>query len=275
MKNRPDTIIFLGTAAAEGWPGLFCECEHCSNARASGGRNIRTRASVMIGEKYKVDFPPDTFMQMLREGLDLSKLEYLFITHEHADHFCLAELCWRFPPFAHIKDGRILNVYGNSIVAQAMEGVRDVMEKSNILVHCVKPFEIFDAGEMKVIPLPADHSPESLLYIFQFHGKSILYGNDSGWFPSQTWEEIGRYNLDIAILDCTNGPLPVEDRWHMGISGVMRAKENMEKMGIANSDTRFIATHFSHNGGLLYEDLCKKLNPAGITVAYDGLRIDL
>ena len=39
---------YLGTAAAEGWPGLFCDCQACEKARAKGGRNIRTRSQAIV-----------------------------------------------------------------------------------------------------------------------------------------------------------------------------------------------------------------------------------
>jgi len=72
-------IKFLGTAAAEGWPGIFCECDVCMKARELKGKNIRTRSSCIIDDKYMVDFPPDTYMHVLNNGLMLSKIEYLFI----------------------------------------------------------------------------------------------------------------------------------------------------------------------------------------------------
>ena len=36
-------IRFLGTAAAEGWPAVFCACESCKRAERLGGKDIRTR----------------------------------------------------------------------------------------------------------------------------------------------------------------------------------------------------------------------------------------
>ena len=33
-------LFFLGTAAAEGFPGIFCKCERCREARKLGGRNF-------------------------------------------------------------------------------------------------------------------------------------------------------------------------------------------------------------------------------------------
>jgi len=70
-------IKFLGTAAAEGWPALFCQCEYCIKARENGGKNIRTRSSCIIDEKYMVDFPPDTYMHVLNNKLNLVKWSIL------------------------------------------------------------------------------------------------------------------------------------------------------------------------------------------------------
>ena len=52
-------IRYLGTAAAEGWPALFCSCPICTKARAEGGRSAaqvareagRLLASLAEGEK--------------------------------------------------------------------------------------------------------------------------------------------------------------------------------------------------------------------------------
>ena len=43
-------ITFLGTCAAEGFPGLFCKCDTCNKARILKGKNIRSRFSIMINE---------------------------------------------------------------------------------------------------------------------------------------------------------------------------------------------------------------------------------
>ena len=74
---------YLGTAAAEGWPGVFCRCAVCEEARALGGRHIRTRSQAMINDDLLLDFPGDTYMHALHYGLDLAKIQYLFVTHCH------------------------------------------------------------------------------------------------------------------------------------------------------------------------------------------------
>ncbi|HEV2472042.1 MAG TPA: hypothetical protein VGS41_05210, partial [Chthonomonadales bacterium] len=80
-------ITLLGTSAAEGWPGLFCRCRACGEARRLGGKNIRTRASALIDGILKIDFPPDTLYHVIRYNLDLQCLAALVFTHAHDDHF--------------------------------------------------------------------------------------------------------------------------------------------------------------------------------------------
>lgn len=53
-------IQFLGTAAYEGIPAMFCQCEQCNTARKRGGKNLRTRSQALIDGKLLIDFPADT-----------------------------------------------------------------------------------------------------------------------------------------------------------------------------------------------------------------------
>ena len=62
-------IQILGTAAAEGWPALFCNCEACRRAREKGGKNIRTRAGTLIDDQLLIDFSADTIDRRIREIL--------------------------------------------------------------------------------------------------------------------------------------------------------------------------------------------------------------
>ena len=41
---------YLGTAAAEGWPAVFCRCKYCLEAQRLGGKNIRTRSQAIVND---------------------------------------------------------------------------------------------------------------------------------------------------------------------------------------------------------------------------------
>lgn len=58
-------LIYLGTAAFEGIPAIFCSCPICNEARILGKRNIRTRSQAIINDDLLIDFNPDTFTHFL------------------------------------------------------------------------------------------------------------------------------------------------------------------------------------------------------------------
>jgi phosphoribosyl 1,2-cyclic phosphate phosphodiesterase len=80
-------IQILGTAAAEGWPAVFCGCQTCLRARAAGGKDIRSRSSVQIDNEIKIDLPPDTYYHSVRHNIEFSRLKHLFITHSRGPFF--------------------------------------------------------------------------------------------------------------------------------------------------------------------------------------------
>ncbi|GIP33636.1 MBL fold metallo-hydrolase [Paenibacillus sp. J2TS4] len=264
-------IHFLGTAAAEGWPALFCRCEYCHKARQLGGKNIRTRSSVIIDDTMKIDFPPDTYHHVLRDNIDLASVEHLFITHSHWDHLQQTDLEKRMPTSAHGIDFP-LHIYGHDLVMQSCKSVIDAKHE-RFELHHVLPFQNVQVDQNTcVTPLLADHGKHEtcLLYFIEKNGKSILYGHDSGWFPSETWNWLEGRSFDLAILDCTNGPLPGRQN-HQNIEAVIEMKEEFQQKGMLRKNGKVIATHFSHNGGLLHHELEERFSPHGIIVAFDGM----
>lgn len=111
-------IQYLGTAAAEGLPALFCDCETCKKARNTGGKDVRTRTQSIVDGKLLIDFPPDTYTHALSYSLRLGQVQHLLITHSHMDHFFPVELIHRHEHFGHNAKG-MLHVYGNAAVEKA------------------------------------------------------------------------------------------------------------------------------------------------------------
>ncbi len=105
-------------------------------------------------------------------------------------------------------------------------------------------------------------------------GRVVLIGHDTGWYDPSTWERLHERLIDLLIFDCT---FALEDRvdGHMGCAGVVRARDELARRGALASGARTIATHFSHNGGALHEDLERFFVPHTIAVAYDGMRVTI
>lgn len=263
-------VHFLGTAAFEGIPSLFCQCDTCKQAKALGGKNIRTRTSVMVDGVLKIDFPPDTYYHTIRDHLDLDKIQDLIFTHSHSDHLYAEDLLIRVPGYAQSED-RPIHVYGHDLPIRNCIHVLGSQQKK-YKFHIVRPFEPVKMQTAMIVPLSADHDPveSCLLYYIEKDGKAIFYGHDSGWFPEQTWEWLKGKKLDLAILECTVGRSPNRNN-HMNIDAVLETREWLAANGVMKSDGKIVVTHFSHNAHLLHEDLVTLFEPHGITVAYDGM----
>ncbi|GIO34831.1 MULTISPECIES: MBL fold metallo-hydrolase [Paenibacillus] len=270
-------IRFLGTAAFEGIPSLFCRCPLCVKAGEEGGKEIRSRTSVMLDDELKIDFPPDTFMHMIRDRLDLEKIKDLIFTHSHSDHLYADDLVARLPGFARSADHPI-EVYGNDAVLlrikQALDANGGAKGKYNL--HRLRPLERTQLQTAVVVPLPASHDPNEtcLLYYIEKDGKTLLYGHDSGWFPEETWQWLQGKRLDLAILECTVGQINYRQS-HMNVDAVLETKQRFEEFGILKPDAQIVVTHFSHNGQLSHSDLVDIFTPHGIQVAYDGMNLEL
>jgi phosphoribosyl 1,2-cyclic phosphate phosphodiesterase len=267
-------IHLLGTSAAEGFPGLFCRCVHCQKARALGGKNIRTRTSAIIDETLKIDFPADTNLHVLRDQIDLAKITDLLFTHTHTDHFYPEDLSMRLPIYAHGFD-HPLHIHGHDLpIALCKERIEQIGD--HFVFHHMHPFQTYQVSDFKVTPLLADHAKDQTCFIYSIEkdGKALLYGHDTGWFPDVTWEWLKDKCFHVVILDCTNGNIPVR-RNHLNIEAVLEIQQIFKTKGILPKDGRMVVTHFSHNIGLLHEDLEAIFKESGIEVAYDGMKINL
>jgi len=80
-------IIFLGTGSMYPLPRKGCGCEVCRYIRRKGGRNKRTRSSIVVKvvkKKILVDCSPDVLMQLKRAGI--KSVDAILLTHRHFDH---------------------------------------------------------------------------------------------------------------------------------------------------------------------------------------------
>ncbi len=264
----------MGTAAAEGWPGLFCRCDACNKARALGGKNIRTRAGAMIDGRLLIDFSADTYMHLLRDGLDLSACDSVFITHDHEDHFYPADLFMRTNVFAHLMDAPpTLIVYGSDRVGEKLtKGIRAAQTNALRFEKLTAFREAAAPSGHSVLPVRAlhDRSQECLCFVVRKDGKAVLYGHDTGIFPQETFDALRGLHLDVATFDCTCGPIP-DGKNHMGFCDVLEQRNRLTQIGCLDASSQIVVTHFSHNGGLLHEELRALVEPQGFSVAYDGV----
>ncbi len=279
-------IKYYGTCAAEGFPALFCECSVCEIAREKGGKNIRTRSQALIDGKILIDFPADTYMHVLRDGLNLRNVKALLITHGHDDHIYPRDIMYREEKYGHAKnteEKKPLPVYATNNSATEFISVyeeKGVGEKDpNALEYKqITPFNKYEIEGYTVIPLKADHAKylDPVIFVIMKEGKALLYAHDTGYFPEETWEFLEKSGIifDFVSLDCTSVVKDYAVHNHMGLKACCDVKE---KLLLCNADekTTFILNHFSHNGGFIHDDLVPVAAKKGFSVAYDGAEYEI
>lgn len=271
-------IQFLGTAAAEGMPAVFCNCEVCKEARRLGGKNIRTRSQALVNDELLIDFPADTYFHFLTNGIEGDQIRYLLVTHPHSDHLYPAEFEMRRSPFAHQMRKKTLDVYCG---AGAIRSIEQIPNVKNVDLHKLTAYQPTAFGDYTVTALPARHmddpAEEPFIYIIEGKDATLLYANDTGYFFEEVFEYIEKKKLffDCISFDCTHVDLPCSDRdGHMGIDNNVRVNERLEKIGASSEKTVKIINHFSHNGKPLHHILEERVRPYGWLVSYDGMQTE-
>jgi len=277
---------YLGTAAAEGIPALFCECEQCKKARALGGKNIRSRTQAIVDNTILIDWPADAFMHSIIHGIDFTRISSLIITHSHEDHYYPQDFGNRRKWFGRLEDDcPQLTIYGSedlydgfalNVEKYQRNFPRDIPNTVNL--KTVQPYKTFTADGYDITPLPAYHGTEHpYIYIIEKDGKALLYGHDTDIFFDEVFDfikESGK-KFGLVSLDCTMGDKDFKYHGHMSLSRNAVVKDRLIEMGAADCKTIFVCNHFSHNGErILFDEMSDAAAKYGFIVSYDGMEIE-
>ena len=228
-------LQYLGTAAAEGVPGMFCECEVCKRSRQAGGKNIRTRSQSLIDDKMMIDFPADTYWHEMVYNMPLSKIHTCLITHSHSDHLYPEDLEMRSRGMAPVMP----------------------IDKPLTFYSCESGYNM-------------------IMETVEKDGKRILYANDTGMFGEKTWEYLKNYKkrFDLISLDCT---MQIIGQYcgHLNYEEDIKTRERLCEWGMVDDKTVCILNHFSHNGGLTYDEMRDMAQKDGFMVSYDGMTVEI
>ena len=266
-------LKYLGTAGSEGVPSMFCGCENCSEARILGGRNIRTRSQAIVDEHILIDFPCDTFLHVINNNIDMQGIEACLITHIHPDHMYPMDM----RPDKNY--GKSLSVFGSSDIKKLLEAIPWQYHKY-LDYKEIKPFEPFEVGDYSVTALAANHRTDNpYIYIISDGQKSILYAHDSGPLPKESLEYLKNSGVYFSLisLDCHWGD--EEDKTTGGHACLGVAKQMRRwflENKLADSNTKFVLNHFSHNGtDVMYDEFVKIAAEYDFLVSYDGMEIEI
>jgi phosphoribosyl 1,2-cyclic phosphate phosphodiesterase len=254
-------MILLGTGTSVGVPMIGCGCEVCTS---SDPHDNRTRCSVLVGlpgGNLLIDTSPDLRAQLLREHVGV--VHAVLYTHEHADHiFGLDDLrLMQFhlggpvPLYCEAKvEERIRKSfdYAFSTEAQTHPGAAPKLAFHRI---GTEPFEVLGS---RVVPIPMKHGRRFDVLGFRFG--NVAYCTDANAIPPESMERLT--GLDVLILDA------LRPRGHATHFSLEEAVEIARQL-------RPGQTYFTHMSHELGHAATNAALPAGMALAYDGLRIPL
>jgi len=251
-------VTVLGSGTSQGVPVIGCQCEVC---QSTNSKDKRLRSSILIevdGKNLVVDTGPDFRQQMLRE--DVRKLDAVLFTHEHKDHMAGLDDIRAFN-FVQRKE---MHVYATDRVQSALKrdfhyAFSDVKYPGVPQIHLETitntPFQV---EGVDVTPIEVLHYKLPVLG-FKIH--DFCYVTDANAIAPEEKEKIK--GCKVLILNALRKTQHIS---HFTLDEAIALIQELQP-------EQAYLTHISHQMGL-YEEVEREL-PKGISLAYDGLKIDL
>lgn len=272
-------LKYLGTAAAEGYPAMFCDCENCRKAFKNKGKNIRSRSQAIIDNSLLIDFPCDTYYHCAINDINLHDIRNCLITHVHRDHLYPVDFLYFKNGFSHPAPDFKLNLFGSEDVEKILADYPEAIYKYLNFVK-IKPFEPFLVGKYTVTALKAYHGTDNpYIYAISNGEKNILYAHDTDIFREETWEYMKANNMhfDLVSMDCTEGAYEELDyHGHMCLGRNIKCRDRMLSENLIDKNTIVVLNHFSHNGkSSNYDEFAPLVAKDGFLTSFDGMEIEL
>lgn len=257
-------VVFLGTGTSQGVPMIACDCAVC---RSTDPRNKRTRASIhveMDGLHVQVDAAPEFRLQCLAN--DIRWVDFFILTHGHADHITGMDDLRRF---CDLHGGTALSVYTTEEGFGRVLSIFPYAVAERPVSRGYAAFKLLSMPEQLELPqgtiastlLPhGGLNTLGLAFTERSSGKRFVYYTDCKRLTREA-VELAR-GADVVVLD---GLRPDPHPSHMSIPEALEAAEEV------GAPLTFL-THLTH---LNDHAATEAEMPAGVRLAYDGLRLKL
>jgi phosphoribosyl 1,2-cyclic phosphate phosphodiesterase len=256
---RRARVTFLGTGTSHGVPMIGCRCPVCTSADP---RDRRLRPSIYLqvadGPSILVDTATDLRQQALTH--DVTRVDALLFTHSHADHVMGLDEVRRFNVLMHgplplyadaatAAELRRVFAYAFAPPAQTGGGVPQLD-----LREIAGPFAV---GAVRVVPVPLLHGVQPIL---GFRFGRFAYLTDCSAIPEPSFALLD--GVEVLVLDA------LRHRPHPTHFTVAEATAAAARIGAGQ-------TYFTHICHDLPHAATAAALPAGVTLAHDGLVLDV
>ncbi|MDZ4720559.1 MAG: MBL fold metallo-hydrolase [Roseiflexaceae bacterium] len=278
-------LMFLGTAASEGFPDAFCGCDNCLAARAAGGRSLRKRSSALIDNQLLIDLGPDLMAAAQIHQVPLDRMAYCLQTHDHADHLDPSHLLSR-STYSGVNTAPQLAYYASSVslakiaetlqrrVSSAVSLDTALDERLNLRIHQIRPGQHFEVGPYRVTSIAASHAPEAMLFLIERDQQCLFYATDTGPLSEEAWQMLAAHDgpIHMVALDHTFG-FKQRSLAHLNAEQFQEQIARMREQNLLADRARIFAHHLGHHSHPAHDQLVDYAASHGYEVAYDGLQV--
>ncbi len=181
----------------------------CGDAFSSGGRFNTSFIVQDLESAFLIDCGATTLLSMKKLNVPLEKVNQIFITHFHGDHY--GGLPFLIISYAfQIKDPNPITIFGPKGIKSMVRNLQDAMYPgtSNLLDELPLSFIEYNlewqiAKGMEVRAFEVKHAPPSLPHglKFKWNEKSMAFSGDTEWIDSLV--DLSD-DTEIFILECNN-----------------------------------------------------------------------
>ena len=278
-------ITVLGSGGF-GYPLVFCDCEYCSKARMLGGKNIRKRASLLINDEMIIDLTPDCLSSMNMYNKDMGKARFLLQTHTHLDHFDINHFTSLDYKYATKRNQDLTLVCSHLCLEDIQNKVsqfdrmnlynEEYLNKINLKTKTINHGESLQLNDyvVKAIHCTHDEKIGAQIYLIKYNGKTLLYATDTPMITDIAVKELQGEKIDCVFLDESFG-LQEYTFSHLNINGFNEYITKLKQNDLLTKDCLVYATHITHDGNPVHEELEELLSVYGYSPAYDGLEFEI
>jgi phosphoribosyl 1,2-cyclic phosphate phosphodiesterase len=130
---------------------------------------------------------------------------------------------------------------------------------------------------LRVTALASTHGGDlgCLHYAVDDGRRQVLLAWDGRW-DERVWDQLRERRFDALIMECVYlGPNGTPMGSHLRAADFVEIKNRLTAEGILDADGQAVALHIGDNGGLTHKEAEELLGEHNITVAYDGLVIEV
>lgn len=224
--------------------------------------SIRNCASVIINDHILFDVPNGNLKAMIRQNVDILKIDTIIISHAHADHcFDVPLVFWYKKNYRKDTNELPIKIVTDEDTRKSIEELID-LSYFNSAKNTKKEFIDFKEistkrlfNDLDIISEPMEHIGMKYANGYIIKDKNISIGLTGDTSFCEGIKKLAK-NVDLLISDMT---LEIGDDSHMGINNILELLEE-------NPNLKIIPTHMFDKT----REQAKKLNIKNLMIVDDG-----